>query len=114
VWPRVIELMLGAWLVVSPFVFRGTPHLAEYAINDVVSGGLVILFSLAAFWRPLRRANIATLAMGLWLVSYGYFSAPRPGPPAAQNDLVIGLLLLVFAILPSHTNQPPETWARQR
>jgi hypothetical protein len=113
-WPRVIELMLGVWLLVSPFVFRDTARAAEYVVNDAVSGAVVVLLSLLAFWRPLRRANLATLAMGLWLASYGYFSAPRPGPPGAQNDLVIGLLLLLFAIIPTDANRPPDTWARPR
>jgi hypothetical protein len=110
VWPRIVELMLGVWLTLSPFIFRGTPRSMEYTINDAVSGALVIGFSLAAFWRPLRRANIGTIGIALWLTLYGYFSAPRPGPPGAQNDIVVGLLLLVFAILPTDTNRPPDRW----
>lgn len=113
-WARVIELMLGCWLTITPFVFRGTPRAAEYAINDVIAGSLVILFSLLCFWRRARRAHMATLGLGLWLACYGYFSAERPGPPAAQNDIVVGLLLLVFAIVPSEATQPPRPWRRDQ
>lgn len=111
-WPRVVELMLGIWLAISPFVFRGTPEVREYAVNDAITGSLVVVVSLSCFWRPMRRAHLATLALGVWLAAFGYFSAERPGPPAAQNDIVVGLLLLVFAILPSEATLPPVPWRR--
>ena len=114
-WARVVELMLGAWLVISPFVFRDTPGVDGYVVNDMVCGSLAGLFSLLCFWRPTRRAHLATLALGAWLALFGYFSAERPGPPAAQNDLVIGLLLMVFAVVPTEASKPPVPWrAAQR
>jgi SPW repeat len=109
-WPRTVEVMLGAWLIISPFVFRDTPGADAYTVNVAVSGALVVLFSLSCFWRPLRRAHLGSLAVALWLAGHGYFSAVRPGPPAAQNELMTGLLLLLFVILPSETNEPPEPW----
>ena len=109
-WARVIELMLGAWLAISPFVFRGTPQVDDYFVNDLICGSLAGLFALFSFWRPTRRAHLATLALGAWLALFGYFSADRPGPPAAQNDLVIGLLLIVFAVVPTEASRPPIPW----
>lgn len=111
-WPRVVELMLGVWLVISPFVFRGTPELDRYVANDIACGTLVIVASLFCFWHPARRAHLVTLAISVWLAGYGYFSAPRPGPPAAQNEIIVGLLLLLFAILPSEATRPPESWRK--
>ena len=112
-WPRVVELMVGAWLVISPFVFRGTPELAAFRLSAVASGGIIILASLLAFWHRAPWARFVTLAAACWLMAHGYFAAPRPGPPAAQNELTVGLLLLLFAILPNETNQPPIPWRRR-
>jgi hypothetical protein len=113
-WARVVEIMLGAWLVISPLVFRDTPDLERYIVNDMVSGSLVIAFALLCFWRRATRAHLATLVLGAWLAGFGYFSAPRPGPPAAQNEIVLGLLLMVFAVVPTEAARPPEQWrARQ-
>lgn len=111
-WPRVVEVMIGAWLVITPLVFRGTESVAAYAVNAVVSGTIVIVASLAAFWPPAGWARYVTLAVSVWLTLHGYFSAIRPGPPAAQNEIMAGLLLLLFAVLPNHVNQPPHTPAR--
>jgi len=111
-WARVVELMLGAWLVLSPLIFRNTTDVSEYVVNDVVCGSLVVTLALMCFWPPLQRANVATLLVAVWLVGHGYFSAERPGPPAAQNEIVLGLLLLVFAIIPSEALSPPRPWRR--
>ena len=112
-WARVVELMLGAWLVLSPLIFRNTTGRSEFAVNAVVCGSIVVILSLLCFWRPLQRASIGTLLVSLWLMVHGYVSAERPGPPAAQNEIVLGLLLLVFAIIPSEASLPPRPWRRQ-
>jgi hypothetical protein len=111
-WARVVEVMLGGWLLISPFVFRDTPGLERYVVNDVISGGFAILFALLCFWPRTSRAHLATLVLGAWLASYGYFLAPRPGPPAAQNNIVVGLMLIVFAIVPTDAARPPGPWRK--
>jgi hypothetical protein len=37
-------------------------------------------------------------------------AAPYPTPVALQNDLMLGLLLLMFAIVPNEASLPPEKW----
>lgn len=113
-WPRVVEGMLGCWMLVAPFVFRGTQSVDDYATIAVISGGLLITTSLLSFWHGARFARFGTLVIALSLAGHGYFSASRPGPPAAQNELTIGLLLLLFAVLPNETNRPPEPWRARR
>lgn len=108
-WPRVVEVMIGAWLVITPLVFRGTEDVDRYAVNAVVSGSVVITASLMAFWRRTAWMRLVTLAVSCWLAGHGYLSAVRPGPPAAQNEIMVGLLLLLFAVLPNDVNRPPST-----
>lgn len=109
-WPRVVEIMLGCWLLVTPLVFRDTPGAGNYAGNALVCGALLGTLSLLSFWRPLRLAHLGTLLVALWLTGHGYFSAQRPGPPAAQNEITVGLILLLFAVLPNEINQRPLPW----
>ena len=109
-WPRVVEVMLGCWLLVTPFVFRDTDAIGSYSAHAVVCGALVVLASLLSFWSRRRLAHLVTLGVALWLAVHGYFSAPRPGPPAAQHEIVLGLTLLLFAILPNAINDAPRPW----
>jgi hypothetical protein len=111
-WARVIELMLGIWLVLSPLIFRETVAVGEFRTTDVSTGSAVILLSLLSFWRALRWSHLATGAVALWLIFWAWSAAARPGPPAAQNEIVVGLLLLMLAIVPNQASLPPESWRR--
>jgi hypothetical protein len=108
-WARVIEVMLGCWLAVSPFMFRHSPGDRALWFNDLLSALAVIVLGLVSFWPPLRFAHVANLAVALWLIAFG-FLAPYPTPSALQNDIVVGLLLLMFAIIPNNANKPPQPW----
>lgn len=110
-WARVVEVMLGCWLAVSPFVFRHEPAERILWVSDLLSAFVVVVLALASFWSPLRYAHLAIVLVGLWLIVFG-FLAPYPTAPAFQNDIVVGLLLLIFAIVPNEASQPPKPWLR--
>jgi hypothetical protein len=109
-WARVIEVMLGCWLAMSPFIFR---HSAEDKIlwfNDFFASTVVIVLALVSFWSSLRFAHVANLVAALWLIAFGFLASPYPAPPALQNDIVVGMLLLMFAIIPNEATRPPRPW----
>jgi hypothetical protein len=77
--------------------------------NDLVSAAVIIILAVCSFCRPWQYAHLGILALGVWLIGYGYF-APPPPPPAAQNHVVLGALLLMFAIIPNDASRPPASW----
>lgn len=109
-WGRTTEVMLALWLIVSPFVFGhvGTP----LAYSDWAAGGAVLLLSLFSFWPPTRRAHLLNLAAAGWLAAYGYFAYAHPAPPGAQNEILVGLTLLLLAIIPNDNEKIPISWRR--
>lgn len=109
-WPRVVETMIGVWLLLSPFVFGHPDDGTAAWATDLACGSATLAFALLSFWRPTRHARWGLLLVVAWLLAYGYFGTPTPPPPHAQNDLVVGLLLLMLALLPNEVNQPPERW----
>lgn len=111
-WPRVVEAMLGVWLLLSPLVFSvGADHTWVWAA-DLGLGGVALVCSLMSYWPPARYAYLGTLAVGLVLVLLGWVQA-RPVPPWHQNHIGVGLLLAMFAILPGRVNLPPRPWRGQ-
>lgn len=42
----------------------------------------------------------------------GRLDSPHPTPPALQNDIIVGWLLLMFAIIPNEANIPPRSWRK--
>lgn len=107
-WARVIEVMLGCWLAMSPFVFGYRPEDAPVLwITDFAGAAAVILFALLSFAPALRRAHLGNLAVAAWLVGTGYAWGPTP---AHQNHLIVGLLLAMLAIVPSEADLPHPSW----
>jgi multisubunit Na+/H+ antiporter MnhF subunit len=109
-WARVIEVMLGCWLAMSPFIFRHSAEDRVLWFNDLFGAMVVIMLALISFWPPLRFAHVANLVIALWLIAFGFWASSYPAPPALQNDIVVGLLLLMFAIVPNKATRPPRPW----
>jgi hypothetical protein len=108
-WARVVEVMLGFWLTASPFIFRYPAEETNFWVNDLSCGFGVIALALLSFTRRFRYGHVAIAAIAIWLLFYG-LSAAYPMPPASQNHILLGLLLLMFSIIPNEANLPPESW----
>ncbi|MFG0330313.1 MAG: hypothetical protein ACF8PN_10480 [Phycisphaerales bacterium] len=109
-WARVFEIALACWIALSPFIFRYDGVAAGRWIHDFVIATLIMTFSCLSFHRSFRRAYWVNIAIGLWLVGIGYFGFESPPPAMGQNLFTVGLLLLMFAIIPTDASDPPPKW----
>lgn len=109
-WARVCEFMIGCWLLMSPFIFGHESDDVVFWIVDLAAGNLIMVCALASFWKPLRLAHLAIAVIGIGLALIGRFAATSPVPPAGQNEILVGLLLLMFAIIPNQAGRPPQAW----
>jgi hypothetical protein len=105
--------MVGFWLCMSPFVFRGTPEIERFQRADLAMGAAVVVLALLSFWRRTAWAHLVTAVLAFGFGVRAYIGFDRPGPPAAQNDLIAALVLVLLAIIPNDCDQPPRPW-RQR
>ena len=121
-WPHYVNVVLGLWLLSSPFAMgylsefapdanvlrvmqeRGLPSFewrnAAMTWSDVASGALVALFA-ALSASPSRRypwAQWATAAVGFWLL-FAPLVFWTPLPEAYANDTLVGSLVIAFAVL---------------
>lgn len=109
-WPRVVEIMLGVWLSLSPFIFRHPPDMALWWATDFVAASLVWVLATLSFWDRTRRAHLFILPVSVLLIAVAYVASEHPAPPALQNQIAVGLLLLMLAIIPSRASEPPRAW----
>jgi hypothetical protein len=76
-----------------------------------------MILSCLSFWRPTAWAHVVTFGVALALGFFAWSWYDRPGPPLAQNDILVALLIATFAILPNEVFLPPRAWrdfARER
>lgn len=121
-WPYYLSMMLGFWLLTSPFTLgymsdfapdanqlrvmaeRGLPSFELRNLlmtwSDVISGILVILFSVlsADTWRRNPWAQWANAFVGLWLM-FAPLVFWTPLPEAYANGTLVGGLVIALAVL---------------
>lgn len=96
-WASFVNLLLGAWLVTSPFTF-GYQN-AGMIWSNVVSGLLVIAFSLLAASRRFNAfARWAVCFIGIWLM-FAPLVFWSPTAAGYLNDTLVGALLIAFSVL---------------
>lgn len=97
-WVHPVLMMLGAWLITSPFAlgYGGT----SIALSDIVSGALIIVLAALSLNGRVWPSWGSSL-VGVWLLFAPLiFWAPTAG--AYLTDTLIGALIIVFSILIPH------------
>lgn len=119
-WVHFTNMMLGAWLATSPFVF-GSFHLQEFSDavlrvtaerglappelrlallgwSDVISGVLIVLLATLSLSRRFSWAQWGNAAVGIWLL-FAPLIFWAPSAAVYTNDTIVGALVIAFAIL---------------
>ena len=103
-------VLLGAWLIASPFVL-GFAHEKVGVLNNVVSGILLILFTLASSRNGLMRIFIILLAGWLYATAFAWVSTV--GTDCYQwNGLIVAVAVILTAVA-SETPYPPNYRAKE-
>jgi hypothetical protein len=94
-WQDGANLVLGAWLFLSPWVlnYSSTPA----AWNAYVTGAAIVLFALIAAYMPKAWEEIINTLIGMWLVISPFVIAPVRAD-VALHTVVVGILATAFAI----------------
>jgi hypothetical protein len=109
-WPRLAEIVIGLWLLTTPWILSEEPQLRAPQISDCLCGAAIVLLSLISFWPVWRKAHLAEIPIGLWVLGFAYLRSTHPAPAVIQSELLAALFLLNFAIIPSPANLPPLSW----
>jgi hypothetical protein len=113
-WPRIAEILIGLWLLASPWVLAYNTAVSAWHMNGFVCGSAIVLLGVLSFWRGSKKAHLAEIPVSLWILSFAYFGSAHPAPAIAQSDFLTALFLLNFAIIPSQANLPPISWRNFR
>jgi hypothetical protein len=107
-----INLLLGFWLFISPWVYR--VHVSLHAWNSWIVGALIVIFAGARFSNPLttRGLSFANLALGAWTFASPWILSYTSQTPDFVNSLCVGVIVFVLGAYGSsvgmgHTTGPP-------
>jgi hypothetical protein len=111
-WARVVETMLGLWLLLSPFIFHHPLDATSWWVVDLAAGTFVIAVAVGSFHPKLPRLHLVHLVTCATLLAIGWVAGGADPAAAHRNWIVLSLLLLMIAIVPSRSHEPPRAWRR--
>jgi hypothetical protein len=96
-WQDVVNILLGIWLVVSPWVLAYVDETMA-AWNAAVIGVVIALAAMSALVAYEKWEEWITAALAAWLIASPYVFGFGGMQAAAWNHLVVGLLVGVLAL----------------
>lgn len=98
-----LNVVLGVWIVISPFVL-GFSNMRAIMWNNIATGGAIFLLALASTAR--RGTSMLNVLLGIWLlISPFVLGASRP--VAVWNDVILGIIVAIVAL--TGTRRAPVT-----
>ena len=90
-------------LILEAFVFSG-------AGRELSCAAAVIVLALLSWLGPTRHAHVGSVAVGVWMITFAYLHSGDPTPSALQNNALVGMLLIMFGVIPNQASLPPARW----
>ncbi len=92
---RKMNLVLGAWLFVSAFLWTHTP---ADRVDDWLVGLAIVVFSVVALTAPAARW--VNTAVSAWLF-VSAFALPHVHAGTRWNEVLVGLFVFFISIVPT-------------
>ncbi len=93
----VINLVLGAWLFVSPWVFGFAD--GTVAWNAWIVGALIALVAIAALMAFTEWEEWANLLLGLWAILAPWNLGFDGNKAAMANHVIVGVIVAALAAI---------------
>lgn len=93
-----INLVLGAWLIASPWIF-GYSTMGAAAWDSVVVGALIFLIALSRVVSLVGPAPArVNIVLGLWTIASPWIFGYAAGEPAMWNSVAVGIAVTLLAL----------------
>ncbi len=95
-WEDWTNLILGIWLIASPWVFHfATASAAVW--NAWISGCVIAVLAAAALYQVQKWEEWTSAVIGIWLVVSPWVLGFSSDPVTTSNAVIVGLLVLCVA-----------------
>jgi hypothetical protein len=105
-WQDPINLILGLWVLISPWVLAYTAS-SNATGNAVVVGILVAVAGLLATTQWQMWEEWAELVLGIWLIISPWVLGFSDVKSATYNDVILGIVIAVLGAWSLATTRNP-------
>jgi hypothetical protein len=97
-WQDVAMLVLGFWLIVSPFVLLYSETMGIASLNSYLLGVAVMVFAAIALYQPHMWEEWVNLVLGIWLIVAPIVLGFRTEMAPTVNHFIVGVLIVIDAL----------------
>lgn len=108
-WQDRLVLLLGIWMIISPFVF-GYPYGSGGAINAYCSGVAMLVLAAVDLSGTYAWAVGLNVLLGIWLIISPWVVNGLPGSSFDANEISVGIVAII--LLAWELNVDPELHAK--
>lgn len=91
-----INVLMGIWLIFSPWVLQYTDMVAE-TWNSYLVGVAVLVVATWALLKPAAWKELINLILGLWLISSPWLLQTHHHAAATKNIFIVGVVVIIVA-----------------
>ena len=108
-WQDPVNLILGIWMIVSPWVLRHQGDILPTS-NAVVLGILIAGAALIALFKVMAWEEWGNVAFGVWLVISPWVLGFSGVAVAMSNAVIVGIVVAALALWALGTDKDIGGW----
>lgn len=111
-WQDWLNLILGAWLIVSPWAL-GFADAQPAAGTTWLLGAAIAIFAGTAVYMPKAWEEAVSIVLGLCLLASPWVMGFADQSTATANAVVLGVLVVAFALWAMLQDADVKKWLEQ-
>lgn len=112
-WQDWGNLLLGAWLFVSPWAMQYPSEMQSAIWNAHVLGAAIVIFAACAVYMPRVWEEALNTIFGIWMIVSPWALQFVSHRNVTINAIVVGLLVTAFAVWAMMHDKGVEKWLHE-
>lgn len=96
-WQDWGNLLLGAWLFISPWVMQFAYDMPNVAVNAHVLGAAIVILAAIAVYMPRMWEEALNVVLGLWAIISPWALGFAGNRNVMMNFVIVGVLVTALA-----------------
>jgi hypothetical protein len=97
-WMDWVNVMLGVWLIASPWLLSVAPGDRPAAWSSWSVGAGIVTLALFAMYKPAVWGDAVGVLFGTWLIASPWMLGFANASTGATNTVIVGLLVIGYAL----------------
>jgi hypothetical protein len=109
-WQDLGNILLGAWLFISPWILDYVEGMPPAARNSYLLGLAIVVFAAVAIYIPRVWEEWINIALGIWTIISPWALAFQVEHDIVVNNVIVGVLVTALALWAMTRDKQFKKW----